>query len=52
MEYIYGAFGSKEVFWNRMKCHLLFRHDWKFLDGYGINQRCNNCGLYRHRRGW
>ena len=49
-EWIYGAFGSEDVFRDRLKCHLLRRHDWEFLDGYGLHQRCRKCGLYRHRR--
>lgn len=50
MRYKYGAFGSEDVFWDRLKCHLTFSHDWKFLDGYGIVQRCRKCGLYRTYR--
>ena len=50
--YKYGAFGSEDVFWSRLKCHLMRRHDWHFLDGYGVVQRCNNCGLYRVRKAW
>lgn len=50
--YKYGAFGSNDVLRARLKCHLLRRHDWLFLDGYGIVQRCRNCGLYRTRRAW
>ena len=50
--YKYGSFGSEDVFRDRLKCHLLLRHDWQFLDGYGVVQRCRNCGLYRTRKGW
>lgn len=52
MKYKYGSFGSKDVFWDRLKCHLMCRHDWQFLDGYGIVQRCRKCGLYRTRKAW
>lgn len=47
MRYKYGSFGSEDLFWSRLKCHLTFSHDWQFLDGYGTVQRCRKCGLYR-----
>ena len=45
--YIYGSFGSGEVLCSRLICHMLRRHDWAFMDGYGLVRRCRNCGLYR-----
>ena len=50
MRYSYGALGSGDVLRSRLKCHLTLSHDWEFLDGYGIVQRCRKCGLYRTYR--
>lgn len=48
--YIYGSFGSGDVKRTRLICHLLRRHDWAFVDGYGLSRRCRKCGLYRHTK--
>lgn len=44
--YVYGALGSGKTFWKRLFC----RHDWEFLDGYGMNQRCKKCGRFKSWR--
>lgn len=44
--YVYGALGGGKIFWKRLFC----RHDWEFLDGYGISQKCKKCGRFKSWR--
>lgn len=43
----YGPFGSGEVFRDRLVCHLLWDHDWRFLDLHGTSRVCRRCGLQK-----
>ena len=49
-KYIYGLFGSGDTFWKRVQCHIAVRHDWEFLDAYGLTRRCRRCGLFREQK--